>query len=1353
MRRHLRWLRRWLAYLLAVVLVMVALVIGTLSQLLPLAERHPQRIAAWLSDKAGRPVAFERLQTQWTRRGPLLRLDGLHIGEGEQGVRVGQAEVLVSLYAGLFPGRSFTELRLRGPSLALQRADDGRWSIRGLPAAQASQVDPLEYLEGLGELQVIGGRLDVDAPQLGLQASIPRIDLRLRVDGARLQAGLRGWVGPRGQPLRLALEFDRGSGDGRGYIDLDSDDLAAWAPLLRHAGVAPVAGDGRMQGWVLLQGHRPVQVTSQFQFHRVVLSGAPLPGRARPQHAFDELRGRLRWRMADGGWRLDAPLLRMTDARGAQVLDGLTAAAGPRYALAARDIDATPLFALAALGDRLPASQRAWLLDAAPRLRVSKLELAGERGGALRVSGHLDGLAIAVVGDAPGVAGLSGAFQGDAQGWQLALDPGSALAVDWPRGFGVVHQVQLDGHLLGWREGAGWRVGTPALRIRGVDYGAHVRGGLWFQADGSRPWIDVAAELDDAPVPAAKKFWLRHSMSQAAVQWLDMALEDGSVRGGRALISGDLDDWPFTRRNGLFDARARIERGRFRFQQQWPALDDTAAEVAFVGNGFQVQGRGKLGGVPVRSFHAGIADYGDAPLQVRAQATADAARLLALLRRSPLHAEHAQTLDNLDASGPARASFVLNLPLHRDDAPARVEGSVELLGARLAEKRWNLAFEEVRGLAHYDSDGFAAAALDVVHGGQRGVLALRAGSPHVRDAAQSFEADLRVPMAAADLLARAPSLDWLKPYVRGRSTWNLMLAVPRARAGASASADDTVAGELRLRSNLVGTRLDLPSPLHKPAAQALGAAVKVALPLGSGDIDVAMGQRLAIRTRERNGATGVQVTLGSATVAAEPPASGIVIGGRTHELDALEWIGLVKGSGDGGLPLRQVDLLATRLHLLGGEFAQARLRLRPTPGAVAVSVDGPALAGSLTVPEQDGLPVHGHFTRLHWQPQAAATAEADNDTGAPAQAGVAATATAAAAIAAAPATGTDAAAATSSAASAAAAPAGAPGAAASGVPAGSFDPAGIPPLVLEIDDLRYRGAELGRATLRTRPVAGGLRVDALQLRSDWQRTDITGQWLGQGAAARTHLQMRVESEDMGRLVAGLGYADWLARGKGSIDLDARWPGSPAGFRLGALQGALHIDVRDGQLLEVEPGAGRVLGLLSVAQLPRRLILDFRDFFSRGFAFSQLQGSVRFADGAAHTDDMHIEGPAADILIRGHTDLRAQRFDQTIDVQPKSGNLLAVVGAVAGGPVGAAVGAAANAVLRKPLGEIGARTYRVSGPWKEPRVDVITRDPAPQEEATAPPPAAEDPAAPVHAAPAVPDQAAPDQADAGVPPRD
>jgi uncharacterized protein YhdP len=106
----------------------------------------------------------------------------------------------------------------------------------------------------------------------------------------------------------------------------------------------------------------------------------------------------------------------------------------------------------------------------------------------------------------------------------------------------------------------------------------------------------------------------------------------------------------------------------------------------------------------------------------------------------------------------------------------------------------------------------------------------------------------------------------------------------------------------------------------------------------------------------------------------------------------------------------------------------------------------------------------------------------------------------------------------------------------------------------------------------------------------------------------------------------------------------------------------------------------VLGLLSVAQLPRRLMFDFRDFFSKGFAFNQVDGSMQFGQGMARTDKVLIEGPAANITIRGQADLRNQQFDQTIDVNPRAGNLLTVVGAVAGGPVGAALGAATNAVL-------------------------------------------------------------------------
>ena len=77
--------------------------------------------------------------------------------------------------------------------------------------------------------------------------------------------------------------------------------------------------------------------------------------------------------------------------------------------------------------------------------------------------------------------------------------------------------MTLDGALAGWREGAGWRVGTPSLRVRGKDFGAHARGSLWFQGDGTRPWIDIAPEIDDAPVTAAKGFWIHHKMSKGCL--------------------------------------------------------------------------------------------------------------------------------------------------------------------------------------------------------------------------------------------------------------------------------------------------------------------------------------------------------------------------------------------------------------------------------------------------------------------------------------------------------------------------------------------------------------------------------------------------------------------------------------------------------------------------------------------------------------------------------------------------------------------------------------------------------------------------------------------------------------------
>src|SRR5690606_41037087 len=92
------------------------------------------------------------------------------------------------------------------------------------------------------------------------------------------------------------------------------------------------------------------------------------------------------------------------------------------------------------------------------------------------------------------------------------------------------------------------------------------------------------------------------------------------------------------------------------------------------------------------------------------------------------------------------------------------------------------------------------------------------------------EAELAAPMDASRLLARAPELDWMRPYVHGRSAWILGLAVPaNAPAG-------TPAARLRLDSDLAGTTLDFPAPLAKPAPATLPTRVQLGLPFGSGPI-------------------------------------------------------------------------------------------------------------------------------------------------------------------------------------------------------------------------------------------------------------------------------------------------------------------------------------------------------------------------------------------------------------------------------------------------------------------------------------------------------------------------------------
>lgn len=1277
-RERLSWLRRHAVHAVAALLVLLALGNGIGMALLPVLERHPQRIAHWLSARAGRPVAFDHVTTRWTRRGPLLRLDGLRIGDPADPVRIGSAEIQIAQYGGLLPGRSFTEIRLHGLDLTLQRAVDGKWRVRGLPGQQDGD-DSLTALEHLGELQLAQARMRVLAPELGVDLRVPRIDLRLRVNGPSLRAGAQAWLRDGSAPVAVAVDFDREKGNGRVYAGAQRADLRALAGAFAVLGVAPEAGTGRLQTWGRLRAHRIVGIRVDASLRDVVLRGAPLAaGQPGVTRRWSALTLDAAWSGTIDDWRLRVPTLRIDDGR-QWTLDGVAVAGGRHFALRARRLQAAPLLQLVALSDAVPPGLRRWLRSAAPDAELEAVDVRGVTGDGLRASARIRGFRFDPVGHEPGMRGVGGWLQGDQDGLRLRFDRDALAAFDWPAGFGVVHEFHLDGEAVLWRDPDGWTVRTPGLRIDGGPLQVQARGGISFRDDHRHPHLDIAADIGDVPVALAHGFWIHHLMPKSTVQWLDAALRGGTLRRVHAVVAGDLGDWPFRNEPdmagaGVFRADARIENGTVKFQPDWPAAEHMDADLSFVADGFTVGGRAQLAGVRIGALQAGIRRFGTAELKVGAAASGDAGRFLALLGASPLHKEYGEVMDNLRAEGAARASFEMTLPLaHEHTDGTRVEGTVALDAVRLREQRWNLDFQQVRGLAHYDQDGFVANALQVRSEGEPGVLTLRSG-PHVRDPAQAFEAQLQASAGIRGMLGRVASLEWLQPYLRGRSTWTTEVAVPR---GSPTTPGATAPSILRLRSDLVGTELDLPLPLRKPAGQAMATQIMVRLPLERGEVEAKLGDLLALRARGNGDRTGLRIELGGGAVG-EAPGNGLLIAGKARQFDALGWIGLATaGDAASGMPLLGADIAVQRLRLLGADFADVALRAEPAGRDTLVRVRAAGINGVLQVPGRDDAAVSGRFERLYWTAAAGEGAAAP-----PASAATAATVTPVA------------------------------------TPVTALDPARIPALTFDVDELRIGTAALGHARFRSVPVAGGMRVQEFTTSGSKQRIRASGSWTGRGPSERSDVKLDVTSDDIGALLAGLGLGGQVAGGKGTLGVVANWRGGPERFDPLRVNASLALDARDGRLLELEPGAGRLLGLLGVAQLRRRLTLDFSDFFAKGFTFDHIKGEAVLANGQLRTDDLRIRGPAADMAVRGSTDLRNQSFDQIVEVNPHSGGLLTAVGALAGGPVGAAVGAVANAVLEKPMRGIGAKSYRITGPWSQPKVETIPRAEAADREASA-----------------------------------
>jgi uncharacterized protein (TIGR02099 family) len=880
--------------------------------------------------------------------------------------------------------------------------------------------------------------------------------------------------------------------------------------------------------------------------------------------------------------------------------------------------------------------------------------MSGQRDGARHGAFRVEALSLLPIGQQPGLSGLAGRVQFDQDGGVMRLDS-APVHFNWPLGLRQALDVRLTGTVGVWRSGPGWTVGSSGMQIHGDDFGARVRAEIGFQGDGSKPTLNLAADLDPATVFTAKKFWIINKMPPSTVKWLDDALLSGDVVDGRIAISGDLDDWPFRNHEGIFDARAHLQNVNLKYNPEWPAGQNMNLDVAFDGPGFSASGNGILQGNTVSKVTGGIADFKTPWLDLDIAANGDGSKLRELMIASPLNKQYGEHLKAASISGPATVALNLHIPLKPELGEKTINGTLDLSNGKLADSRWGIAFDQVNGQTRFSETGFAADKLRVRFEGQPGEFSLDVGS-YTGDVALAALAKLDGRFTSQTLIKRYDSLDWLMPWLNGSSDWKVAVRIPKTPPGLK-----TLPSQLSIDSDLVGTTITLPAPLQKRPDQALQLQLQTALPVEQGDINLKLGNLMRLHGQIHGKAPiNGSIQFGDGAFAS-PPAQGLTVHGHVPVLDATGWVGFAAGGG-GGSALREIDLVADGLTLVDRSFPQTHLRFERAGANSKILLDADSLQGTVDIPSDLARGVQGHFSRMHW-------AEAI-----------------------APATPT--------------------AVASTPSPAPETDPAKVPALNFNIDDLRLGKAQLGKTELVTTPIANGMRIERFKSHSDSLGLDAAGEWVHAGSGTRSNLKLDFTANSLGQMLDALGFAGMVTGGKTKATLAGSWPGSPGAFSMAAMSGTLKADVGEGRLPNVEPGgSGRILGLLSLAEIPRRMTLDFSDFFSKGFSFNTVHGDFSFSEGLARTDNLHIDGPAAEIRVSGVADLRNQQYDQRVEVLPKAGGMLPALGMLAGGPLGAAVGAVAQAVLQKPLKQTTRTVYRVTGPWSKPKVDVIEKGPA------------------------------------------
>jgi uncharacterized protein (TIGR02099 family) len=1254
-----RWLSRgWFA--LGILFVLLAMMVTLVRVGGPLLNQYRESLIHTLLGDSQLKVSVGQVGLDWTQSGPALELQQLAIApdSGRFTVQLGKAWVHLDFWRTLNQLKPvFGELILSDGDITL---DFSQPANSREPEGDAQQGALLRFLlTQLTTFDVHNTRLSVTTSVGDLRA-LDIAQLRWQNRGKRHQGVGKAYLinGVGESTIDLILEVEAPSArldrlKGQLYLGARQLDIS---PILAkiHAGEPKLAGQIDFQLWSEFDHGKLGNTLLEFGNNYLIWKDLKDQG----LHRLGLDGGKIQLRRDGQNWQLASHnvIFKLDDKPWLHSRLQLERV-GERVQGYVPQIDLDQIAQLSQLVSGIYPAQSELLKQSKPKGKLTDLTLQADAGWQdLSLSGQIAHVSLNAWHDVPGFGDLNGEFWLTPKGGRASvtllndkLDPARHFKEPIPVN-------RFSARLDWWREAQGWVLYGQDIALDNPDLTLASR----FRLDlFEHPFLALTGRIDVKNAGNSDRYYPLQVMDKGLVDYLSGALKGGKAKGADLLWYGEFRDFPYEKGEGIFQVAVPLEQATYQFFPGWQSLTDLQIDLLFQNASLDMRSRStQLGKASSDSVHAWIPSlspgghlYVDAKVQGEGQAISD------YLQDSPLGSSVGQALREIEIRGPMAGSVKLDIPLD-GESEVKASGDATFSNNKVRVASLDLPLEKVQGRLEYDNEQTRFSNLKASLWNQPLTLDYQ-GRQHP----DHYQVDLDFKGQWDS--RRQPAAISSFGILNGRSNWGgkLGLTLPDSKP---------FSFQLALDSNLQGMGLDLPLPLAKVASSRLPLKVIARGRDGSADIRAVLGADVDMQTRLVYGEgvpylSRLRVDVGQpgARVLRDVP---MLLAINQQEADVGGWLARLKqwlpaqnqsGNavvGPSFLPQEWwVDGQLARAYIGSATLKATRFTVGPTNQATEVMIDSPDVMGVIRLPAVANRPVDAKFARIHWSGKSSdlspdPDAKQDNAI-----------------------------------------------------------MASIPWLTFSCVDCRFGELPLGEVKGELVPGANKVTLKGLDVRLAGSQLTGSVDWLADGNRMQTRARGKLTSNNSELLLKRLGYTSPIGDAPGSLAFDLNWQDVPYRPSLPTLGGSANYQLEGGTLREVNDKGARLLSLLSLDSLLRKLRLDFRDVFDKGFYFESMSASATIKQGQVSNDDFYMKGAAGNLRGEGIADLVRWQLDYELSFSPNLGGTLPVVAAFSITPVTGLYVLALSKLLEPVVDVVTRIDFRISGPLDAPKLIEAGRD--------------------------------------------